>query len=279
MSIVNRYEERKRQKKEQEKLKRREIHEKKIAESREALSKMTEEELAARKATKAAKVAERQSQRAERRARMQEALQTGQRILVDLEFSHLMTDTEMRSMAQQVAYCYGANTRARTPAHLIFSGLQGPMLECLHRQVTGLDSWQVTMTDRSYMDYFASNSSTDQLVYLSADSPHELHSLDRDKIYIVGGLVDRNRYKGVCYDKAVGQGIATARLPIGEYVRLASSQVMCTNHVVEILLRWLELKDWEAAFHAVIPTRKRKLEGEDGVPHEEVGQQSDDGPP
>ena len=136
------------------------------------------------------------------------------------------------------------------------------MLDCLHRQTTGLDNWMVTLTEKSYMEHFDTNQAKDHLVYLTADSSHELEELEADKVYIVGGLVDRNRHKGVCFEKAQSQGIATARLPIGEYMKLASSQVMCTNHVVEILVRWLELRDWEAAFKAVIPTRKRKVDGD-----------------
>lgn len=120
--------------------------------------------------------------------------------------------------------------------------------------------------------------------------------LDPEAIYIVGGIVDRNRHKLLCYNKAEEQvhaglglqlntgaccaqlacqtagqkagrqpralacsrgfvtpplsllhrtpvqGIAHARLPIGEYVRLASSQVMTTNHIIHILLHWLELR-------------------------------------
>lgn len=73
--------------------------------------------------------------------------------------------------------------------------------------------------------------------------------------------MDRNRYKRLCADKAEAQGIRTARLPIDEYVALSSSRVMCTNHVVEIMIRQRELKDWGAAFEAVIPIRKRKAEG------------------
>lgn len=34
-----------------------------------------------------------------------------------------------------------------------------------------------------------------QLVYLSADSPDEIHQLSEDEVYIIGGLVDRNRHK------------------------------------------------------------------------------------
>jgi tRNA (guanine9-N1)-methyltransferase len=39
-------------------------------------------------------------------------------------------------------------------------------------------------------------------------------------------------------------------------------QVMCTNHVVEMLIKWLDVRDWKLAFESVIPTRKRKLEAD-----------------
>lgn len=43
------------------------------------------------------------------------------------------------------------------------------------------------------------------MVYLTADAAEELQELDLGKVYIIGGLVDRNRYKNVCLEKAAHQ--------------------------------------------------------------------------
>lgn len=95
-----------------------------------------------------------------------------------------------------------------------------------------------------------------EIVYLTSDSPHTLSVLKPYSTYIVGGLVDKNRHKGICYKTAMERGIKTAKLPIGEFMEMQSRNVLATNHVVEIMLRWLEYGDWGRAFLEVIPKRK-----------------------
>lgn len=84
------------------------------------------------------------------------------------------------------------------------------------------------MSDQSYMDKFPK----ERLVYLTADSPNEITTLDSTKVYIVGGIVDRNRYKNLTLDRANSQGIATARLPIGQYFDIQTRQVLTVRHFV-----------------------------------------------
>ncbi|KAL6245782.1 tRNA (guanine(9)-N(1))-methyltransferase [Rhinocladiella similis] len=109
-----------------------------------------------------------------------------------------------------------------------------------------------------------------EVVYLTSDSPDTLSELSPYSTYIVGGLVDKNRHKGICYKIAREKGIRTAKLPIGEYLDMQSRKVLATNHVVEIMVRWLECGDWGEAFMKVIPKRKG------GKLREESEQQSDD---
>ncbi|KAF9430441.1 tRNA (guanine(9)-N(1))-methyltransferase [Entomortierella beljakovae] len=95
-----------------------------------------------------------------------------------------------------------------------------------------------------------------KVVYLSADSTNTITELDENTCYILGGLVDKNRYPGLCQKKAEKLNIETAQLPIGDYIKLSSRRILTVNQVFEILLEFIECKDWKEAFLKVIPQRK-----------------------
>ncbi|XP_042727757.1 tRNA methyltransferase 10 homolog A isoform X2 [Lagopus leucura] len=96
----------------------------------------------------------------------------------------------------------------------------------------------------------------EDLVYLTSDSPDVLGELDERKAYVIGGLVDHNHHKGITYKKAVEQGIGHAQLPLGSFVKMNSRKVLAVNHVFEIILAYLEKRDWKEAFFSVLPQRK-----------------------
>ncbi|KAL1303203.1 hypothetical protein AAFC00_006623 [Neodothiora populina] len=110
-----------------------------------------------------------------------------------------------------------------------------------------------------------------EIIYLSSDSDYTLTELKPYSTYIIGGLVDKNREKGLCHRRAIAHNVKTARLPIGDYLEMASRKVLATNHVVEIMLQWLALGDWGEAFMKVIPKRKggKLRDGRDGDEEEE----------
>ena len=94
---------------------------------------------------------------------------------------------------------------------LCYDLMQGKVEECLLRQAAGLPKWQLNHGPGSYLDTFKQ----DELVYLTADSPNVLSELDPAKVYVIGGIVDRNRYKVssiwssqqlcLCFASAVGR--------------------------------------------------------------------------
>lgn len=57
---------------------------------------------------------------------------------------------------------------------------------------------------------------------------------------------------------------------------MATRHVLTVNQVLEIMLRWLEIRDWEKAFLNVIPKRKLpEMQGGQDVESEEVGDGQD----
>ncbi|KUF96411.1 Calcium permeable stress-gated cation channel 1 [Phytophthora nicotianae] len=181
------------------------------------------------------------------------AAEEGVKVVIDCEFEEEMNEKEKKSLSQQIMFSYGVNRKSRTPMNAYITSLHGDIRKNLEK-ISGFHEWQAfTGTSKSYMDLFKKES----LVYLTADSPNTITKLSRDKVYIIGGIVDRNRLKGITYEKAVEQGIETAKLPLDIVVEMGSAtRVLTVNHVFEILAQFSEIKDWAQATLSTLPSRK-----------------------
>ena len=79
-------------------------------------------------------------------------------------------------------------------------------------------------------------------------------------VYVIGGFVDRNRYKGETLRRAKARGISHSRLPLREYFPFKKSnvcKVLTVNHVVEVLSFRTAGLPWSEAFEKVLPHRRR----------------------
>ncbi len=176
--------------------------------------------------------------------------ETGQRIVVDCMFDDKMIDREIKSMVQQLGYVYSSNKKSANPANVRITGI-GPRMKKQLEKVH-YDKWRIKFTEDDYISQYPK----EDLVYLTADAKETMTTIDPKCVYIIGGIVDRNRYKMITYDKAVKQGIRTAKLPIAEHINLKATKVLTVNHVFDILLKYMETKDWASTFLSILPLRK-----------------------
>ncbi len=216
------------------------------------------------------------------------AIQAPITLVIDCGFDDLMMDTERKSLASQLTRCYSDNCKAPYPAHLVISSFGGYLKDRFDTVLSGNHkSWKgirflaegfaevasqaqeqmkedngdkiagaLASQKESLQALPTDPSDEGEIIYLTSDSPNTLTELRPYSTYIIGGIVDKNRHKGICYKKAMDKNMKTAKLPIGDYMKMTSRFVLATNHVVEIMLRWLEVGDWGEAFLQVIPKRK-----------------------
>ncbi|OQR97776.1 RNA (guanine-9-)-methyltransferase domain-containing protein [Achlya hypogyna] len=181
------------------------------------------------------------------------AANEGPTIVIDCGFEEDMSSKEKKSLSQQIMFSYGINKRCESPATVFLTSLHGET-EANLQKIGGFSEWLAfDATTKCYMDTFRKES----LVYLTADSPNVIEELSSDKVYIIGGIVDRNRLKGATYEKAVAQGIATAKLPLDKVVEMGqATRVLTVNHVFQILVDYQTKQDWTQATMSALPARK-----------------------
>ena len=189
------------------------------------------------------------------------------------------------------------NKRSTKPVQLFFTSVTGEVRKMMDRYQTGYKSWDAVVTDRHWKEVFnfqakaadgteepqeessKSTGGSKRIVYLTGDSPNSLEDCAalqaaNEGVFIIGGLIDHNRHKGLTLERAtavaaVAGGLEHARLPIGEYISMKQHLILAIPHVFEIMLYAANgtLGDgvgWAEIFHRVIPQRKQAGPGVGG---------------
>lgn len=226
-----------------------------------------------------------------REAKLKEFIEKCQQnltIIIDCSFENLHDEKSLKSLCTQILHLYGFNKNHPNPAMIFITGLQSKISDQLNK--SNFSSWKgIYSTSEDFIDLpmFASvsnihksescravhtSSQSDEVadhpaiftnkktpIYLTSDADETLEELDKDCAYIIGGIVDRNKYKGATLSKAERLGIKTAKLPIGKGTQnklLNGTHVLTINHVFEILVNYSKSNSWSEALTEVLPQRK-----------------------
>lgn len=197
---------------------------------------------------------------------------TNVRVVMDCDFDDLMNDKEIVSMSNQITRCYSAKRHSLYDVDLIISNFNNRLRNRFETSVSDYTKWQnMTFKENTSLEELLPEDKEERKkwVYLTADTEEELGDLNDGETYIIGGIVDKNRHKRLCLEKAQRLNLRVAKLPIGKFIQMNSRHVLATSHVYEIMCLLFENgHDWEKAFNQVLPPRK--LRGSSQEPKPEV---------
>lgn len=175
------------------------------------------------------------------------------RLIIDCSFDELMVLKDIKKLHKQIQRCYAENRRAPHPVQFYLTSHGGQLKKNMDENDKGWVNWKdIHIKPEHYSELIKK----EDLVYLTSDSPNVLKDLDESKAYVIGGLVDHNHHKGITFKQASDYGIEHAQLPLGYFVKMNSRKVLAVNHVFEIILEYLETRDWQEAFFTILPQRK-----------------------
>ncbi|KAM9335401.1 tRNA methyltransferase 10 homolog B isoform 1-T2 [Symphorus nematophorus] len=199
--------------------------------------------------------------------RLAEAQSTGLKLCVDLSMTDSMSDKEISRLAGQLRRLYGSNKKATQPFHLFLMDLREDSRlykECI-RMNDGFLNYTMDITEESCLDRF----SPETIVYLTPDAEQALETLEADKVYVLGGLVDESIQKKLSFSKARELSVRTARLPIDEYMvkknntKNFHSKILAVNQVFDILLTFCRTGSWTDALQTWFPQGKGYVVAQD----------------
>jgi len=180
--------------------------------------------------------------------RLQLAMTNGQRIAIDLGYVKHCTERDMKSIVKQFAYMQRPNREHEKPFAIHLTSCNLLWREALKK--TGGLNWKMHFHEKPVFEMFPK----DQLVYLSPDAEQDLTELSQEKVYVIGGIVDRTVKKGLSLRRAKDYQVEVRRLPLGK-IRLLGKNVLNIDTMIEVLLNFQISSDWTQILRDYLPAR------------------------
>ena len=200
---------------------------------------------------------------------LKQALTSDFIIVFDLDFNSSMGYNEIKSLIIQLGYCYSINKKNKNKISFYLTNYDGFIKEELEKM--GSKFWYCNFEKEQFYNIEKLIKLNKEFIYLSPDSNEELNEVSTDKIYIIGGLVDKpvikdktilriSQINNLDFIKEKGIKIKSAKLPLFKYLNNIANPVLNLNTVVEILSNYMDIKDWKKAIELSIPQRNLKKE-------------------
>ena len=200
---------------------------------------------------------------------LKQALTSDFIIVFDLDFNSSMGFNEIKSLIIQLGYCYSINKKNKNKISFYLTNYDGFIKEELEKM--GSKFWYCNFEKEQFYNIEKLIKLNKEFIYLTPDSNEELNEVSTDKIYIIGGLVDKpvikdktilriSQINNLDFIKEKGIKIKSAKLPLFKYLNNIANPVLNLNTVVEILSNYMDIKDWKKAIELSIPQRNLKKE-------------------
>ena len=200
---------------------------------------------------------------------LKQALSSDFIIVFDLDFNSSMGFNEIKSLIIQLGYCYSINKKNKNKISFYLTNYDGFIKEELEKM--GSKFWYCNFEKEQFYNIEKLIKLNKEFIYLTPDSNEELNEVSTDKIYIIGGLVDKpvikdktllriSQINNLDFIKEKGIKIKSAKLPLFKYLNNIANPILNINTVVEILSNYMDIKDWKKAIELSIPQRNLKKE-------------------
>uniref|UniRef100_A0A1I7U5U8 RNA (guanine-9-)-methyltransferase domain-containing protein 1 n=1 Tax=Caenorhabditis tropicalis TaxID=1561998 RepID=A0A1I7U5U8_9PELO len=184
-------------------------------------------------------------------------------LAVDCQFINQLSPRGRGLTALQLQYLISENRNSTNPfrLHLVnynkndskVRDLEKDKLRCLQKS----NIFHPMVTEEGLDTAFKNK---EDVIYLSPDAKEELEYVDNEKIYVIGGIVDRVVEHGIpkhaSLEAAQSANVSVRKLPIDRYIDFKSGSKFLTLLAVSEILRQVNLHgDWKKAMEVAIPVR------------------------